>query len=125
MMKGRQPNVQVVVDKIIDEWSRLLSVYDVVITIFEVFVSPDNKYAFRINGESPEIITEVLSNVMRTHLYQNFFILHSPASIPFDEKNKVDIIVESNNTTWRKIEAQDKIWILPEKDPQLPKIKYN
>lgn len=117
MMKGVQPKVLVVVNKLKPEWVFPLSQYNAEMAVIEVFVSDRNYPVFRVNGYEPMCSLNEESECSFNAYLKGFLEIHSPVILDgFD--NNIYIKFNGSITIWKKVETSDCVWLIPkDKNP--------
>jgi hypothetical protein len=123
MMKGKHPQVLVVVNKPMPEWSRILTRFDARVCVIEVFRSNLNRHVFRLNGEYPSIVSDYITDCSFDPVIPRFMIVESPARLNINHGEKIKISYESCVTEWERIDGQDRVWLSPVNLNPLPKKK--
>lgn len=125
MMKGKQPRVLVVVNTPRPEWGRALAPHGAAVATIEVFRSRDNRHTFRINGEYPKGPENVVSRCWLEPSLPRLMVVESPAAMAIPLRETVEIWYGEGVTEWSRLDAQDKVWLVPNsKNPLSMKIVY-
>lgn len=126
MMKGRQPQVLVIVNAPMPAWSEPLLRYEALLAVFEVFRSQRNEYLFRVNGDQPAILTDVVSSCRFDRVLPRLLRLESPSALNVGPRETLNIYVDSQLTVWQRIDAQDCVWLSPiGPNPLTPGLDYD
>jgi hypothetical protein len=123
MMKGKQPQVLVIVNNPMPNWSIILTRLNTLLSVVEVFRSDKNKYVFRVNGEYPIISRDFVTDCAYDSLLPRFIVIQSPASLGIPNRGQLRIQYENCITEWVRIDGQDRVWLSPISLNPLPKEK--
>lgn len=113
MMKGKQPQVLVIVNKPMPDWARILRRFDAKVCVVEVFRSKKNKHTFRVNGEYPNMTSDYITDCYLDSLIPRFMIIESPACLPVHAGEKISMQFENCTTVWERVDGQDRVWLSP------------
>jgi hypothetical protein len=113
MMKGRQPRVFVLVNAMSWDWVQPLKQYDAIVGWIEIFRSNKNEHLYRINGERPELRSEVVSVCHFDPLLPRFLILGSPSALGVGPHERITIYHGDRMTDWQRIDSRDMVWLSP------------
>lgn len=120
MMKGKQPQILVIVNKPVVDWVRIFRRFDVKVCVIEVFRSEKNKHVFRVNGEYPSISSDYIIDCCYDPLIPRFMMVQSPAGLNIRSGDKIKIEYENCVTEWERIDGHDKVWLSPVSINPLP-----
>jgi hypothetical protein len=118
MMKGMQPQVLVIVNKVMPDWIQPLSLYGALVAVVEVFRSEKNEHALRLDGDYPEVPTNWISSLRFDPHIPRMMIVDSPAALAAPE-GRLEIVFEREVTEWTKIATKDRVWLSPVKSNPL------
>jgi hypothetical protein len=125
MMKGTQPRVLVIVNTPRPAWAPVLRRYDALLAVFEIFRSQKNEFLFRLNGEQPASMPDLLSTCSFDPLLPRFLIVNSPGALNAAPRSKISIFYDNQITVWERIDSADKVWLSPVgPNPLSPSMKY-
>lgn len=113
MMRGSQPQVLVVVNKSVPDWTQPLSLFGAILAIVEVFRSDRNHHALRLNGDYPDIPADFLSALRFDPNIPRLMIVESPAALEVPTDSTIEIDFEGSITEWTRITAKDVVWLNP------------
>jgi hypothetical protein len=126
MMKGKQPQVLVVLNASKSEWIAPLMRYDAILSFCEVFRSITGRWLLRVDGAYPQQQASVLSSCYVDPIMRQFLVVESPASLDVRPHQRVRIFYEGGITEWERIDSQDTIWLNSLAiNPLSPKQKYD
>jgi len=120
MMRGSQPQVLVVVNKAVPQWLQPLSAYGAILAIVEVFRSDRNEHALRMNGDYPDIPTDLVSTLRFDPNMPRLMIVDSPGALDIAGHGAFEIDFEGSITEWTRITTRDRVWLNPLKTNPLP-----
>lgn len=123
MMKGKPPQVLVIVNKPMPDWAKILTKVDTTLCVVEVFRSELNKYIFRLNGEYPSISDAFLTVCYPDPIIPRFMVVESPASLPVLHGGTIKILFNNCITEWERIDGQNRVWLSPVSLNPLPRRK--
>lgn len=113
MMKGRQPQVLVIVNAPMPAWPEPLRRYEALLAVFEVFRSQRNDYLFRVNGDQPATLSDVVSECRFDRVLPRLLRVESPSGLNVAPRETLNIYVNSRLTVWQRVDAQDCVWLSP------------
>lgn len=113
LMKGKQPQVMVVLDIPKDKWREELKRYNAILSIFQVFKSQANNFIFRLNGDYPHKFESNQSICEFTMMLNKFLKVESPAVLDVPDKEKMVIKFDGGLTEWKRIDIQDTVYLYP------------
>ena len=123
MMKGKHPQVLVIVNKQMPDWARIFTRFEAKVCVIEVFRSDKNKHIFRVNGEYPSISNDFITDCYLDPIIPRFMVIQSPASLAVLPGERIKIQYENCVTEWERIDGQDKVWLSPVGLNPLPRKK--
>lgn len=115
MMKGVQPKVLVIVDLPKPEWIPKLEKHDASLALFQIFKSPAGQMIYRINGQYPFNFESGRSLCYFERLISNFLIVDSPGLLDIQNDDKIEITYNNGLTEWKRLDIQDKVYLIPVK----------
>ena len=125
MMKGKQPQVLVILNASKQDWVAPLMRYDAILAFCEVFRSIAGNRILKIDGAYPQQPASVLSSCYVDPLMRQFLVVESPASLGVVPRQRVRIFYEGGITEWERIDSQDTVWLNSlAVNPLSPKQKY-
>jgi hypothetical protein len=118
MMRGAQPKVLVVVNEAQPDWVPLLRP-DAEVMVVEPFRSDLDRYILRQNGYELQVGGAVVSLCRPDPQLPRMVIVDSP--VPLRARPETIAIEYAGSTSnWRLIEAQDRVWLSPERGSPFP-----
>ncbi|HET7569928.1 MAG TPA: hypothetical protein VFK96_05005 [Gammaproteobacteria bacterium] len=114
MLKGAPPRILVVVNRLQPKWEPLLRQHDAEMAVVEIFRSETNRAVFRVNGYHPTCPTELISRCLFDKILPGFMVVESPAILPRTDEI-LKIRYAGAMTYWRRLDAEDKVWLIPER----------
>lgn len=125
MMKGKPPNVLVIVNEPKPEWRKSFEHLDVLLGFFQVYRSSRNAHIYRISGDYPtppaELVTKCTCN---SHL-QRLVEVYSPASEIIDSSEEFNILMDGSITEWSKMTTADTVYLRSRRaNPLSPNKEY-
>ncbi|MCO5099197.1 MAG: hypothetical protein M9884_17275 [Rhodocyclaceae bacterium] len=117
MIKGQQPRVLVIVNTPKSDWARVLSRYDAIVTVLEVFRSSFNRYLYRLNGDQlPESTSQSSSCTVDL---ARMLKLNSPGILPIQHGEKIMISFRDGMTEWSRFDIKDAVYLTSAKPVSL------
>jgi len=113
MLRGKSPRVLVVVNEQKAEWALALGRYNALVTVVEVFRSSRNKHVFRVNGDQPAPVADVISEFHVDPLMRSWLVVESPAGLGNSILDKVLLRYENKLIECRCIISGDTVWLSP------------
>jgi hypothetical protein len=113
MLKGRQPQVVVVVNRGVPTWNDALSGLGALLMIVEVFRSDRNVHVLRINGDYPEAPVDVLSRLRPDPAMPRLFIVDSPGAIDTPADQRLELEFDGAITEWTRVDTASRVWLSP------------
>jgi hypothetical protein len=103
MMAGLPPDVLVVVDRPDTGWKRHLKPIGALLSIVEPFRGPNDETMFRVNGDQPQIPSDILTRCSRGEM-RRFWKVHSPAALPAASRDDelLEIFYQGLPTLWKR-----------------------
>lgn len=120
MLRGAQPQVLVIVDRLDPSWTQPLGAYGAAISIVEVFRSDRNDHVLRLNGHFPEPLGNLLSLLRFDATLPRLMILDSPAAIPRPSNTRISLDFNGATTEWMRVDTANRVWLAPMKTNLLP-----
>lgn len=118
MMRGAQPKVLVIVNEAQSAWVPRLSP-DADVMVVEPFRSDLDRYILRQNGYELQVGGEVISLCRPDPQLPRMVIVDSP--VPLRARPEPIAIEHAGSTSnWTLIEAQDRVWLSPERGSPFP-----
>lgn len=125
LMKGKQPQILVVVNKPMLDWQQALRRFDTKLCVVEIFRSDQNKHVFRVNGDYPKLSEEFITDCHFDPLLPRFMNIDSPASLSVKPGEYITLLYENCVTVWQRIDCIDRVWLSPKSlNPLSKKQKY-
>lgn len=114
MIKSAQPRVLVVVNQNVPDWIEPIRRLDGLVAIVEVFRSDKNQHILKIDGDYPtggedSVVTSCRLDTGFVRLLQ----VDSPAALSVANGEKVHIRFEGRLTDWSRMDASDRVWLIP------------
>ena len=113
MLKGKQPNVIVIVNATLPTWIEKLNRYNCIVTFFEIFITDRNNFAYKINGQFPQKFKDFLSKCRFEKSIPNFLKVQSPAGLGISHGEELKIYYLNEFTYWRRLDTGDSVWLVP------------
>lgn len=114
MVKGRPPNVLVIVNSAARvDWIPSLDRYNIKLAFFEIFRSERSQYVFRVNGFQPSVPSDIVSYCRFDPILPNFLVVDSPAGLEVKEDTTVEIRHNDCMTEWKRVDSADRVWLIP------------
>lgn len=113
MIKGRSPEVLIVVNEVRLDWVAPLERYNARVAFFEIFRSVKNRFVFRVNGYQLPIPADVISECRFDPNLPNFLTIDSPAGLGIPRQGKVSLRHGDGISEWQRVDASDKVWLIP------------
>ncbi len=125
MLKGAQPQVLVVVNNWMPDWLPGLMMFGAQLAVVEVFRSEKNEHVFRLNGNYPTGLGNLLSELRTEPTMPRLIALESPAGIGFDADGRLALEFHGETTEWTRVAVANKVWITPlRENPLDPDKRY-
>lgn len=125
MIKGKPPEVLVVVNELRYDWVEPLLRHRANLAFFEVFRSPRDDVMFRVNGFQPSQPADILTECALDPLIPNFLRVESPAALDTPLGGTVTLRHEHTVSEWTRLDVEDAVWLVPvDTNPLLTKLKY-
>jgi hypothetical protein len=113
MMKGQQPRVLVMVNTPKSEWVEPLKRFDALVGIFEIFRSERNRYVFRVNGEHPPQVVDLVSDCYFDRLLPRFLVIQSPGILSCRQGERLMLQYDDGVTEWERIDIENMVYLSP------------
>lgn len=115
MMKGKPPQILVIVNTLVPEWQKELKRHNAIVLFFQIFRSEKNKHIFRVNGDSPLLPESdtVISECYCDPLIPRLLVIDTPSGLELSKEEKIKISYQNSISEWERIDSQDKIWLSP------------
>lgn len=120
MVVGAQPRVLVLVNEPKPDWISPLRVWGARLGIVEVFRSRRNVDVLRINGEHPDDLGDLVSTCRVDPVIPNSLLVASPAALGIGSGERVELLYDGGITEWRRVDAADRVWLMPTRRWPLP-----
>lgn len=120
MMLGLPPRTLVLVNQARPDWVPPLRAWDVAVGVVEVFRSERNHEILRVNGAQPEAMGDLVSVCRVDESLRNALVVASPASLDVPRGGSALIRFQGAVSTWRRVEVQNRVWLMPEGRYPLP-----
>lgn len=125
MLRGRSPRVLIIVNEQKAEWALALRRYNALLTVVEIFRSSRNEHVFRVSGEQPIPVMDVISELHVDPILRSWLVVESPAALGNNIRGNVLLRYEGKLVECKSIVSGDMVWFLPiGNSPFSPKIKY-
>lgn len=111
MMRGRQPRVMVIVERLKPAWIEALAKWDALVSVVELFRSPRG-YMLRVEGARPEPPQGVVS-MCRLDRSLNWLTVDSPASLGVAPGEELKIWMGDGITIWHRRDSGSRVWLVP------------
>lgn len=126
LMKGKQPQVLVILNASKADWEAPLMRHDAILSFCEIFRSNSGDVVLRVDGAYPEQSTEVLSSCYVDPIMRQFLVVESPACLGVLPNQRIAMFYDGGVTEWIRTDAQDTVWLNSVADnPLLPRQKYD
>jgi hypothetical protein len=113
MMKGQQPRVLVMVNTPKPDWVEPLKRFDALVGVFEIFRSERNRYVFRLNGEHPPQIVELVSDCYFDRLLPRFLVIQSPGILRCRHGERLVLQYDDGVSEWERIDIENMVYLSP------------
>ena len=113
MMKGQQPRVLVMVNTPKPAWVEPLKRFDALVGVFEIFRSERNRYVFRLNGEHPPQVVELVSDCYFDRLLPRFLVIQSPGILSCRHGQRITLQFDDGVTEWERIDIENMVYLSP------------
>jgi len=113
MVRSQRPGVLVIVNEQKEDWARQLSKYGAIVATFELFRSANNDEIFRVNGEYPAQIRNLISRCSVHPMIPRFLEVHNPNELKLPARGRVILRYNNCITEWERLDAEGKVWLDP------------
>jgi len=111
------PRVMVVVNKPKPDWGKRLAEFNSILGVFEIFQSDQGKHLFRVNGDHPIGLAQIISACKFDELMSRWLLVEDPISFRINHNEDVSIEFEGQTTVWRRFDSTGKVWLFTPNGP--------
>jgi hypothetical protein len=114
LIKTSEVQVLVIVNQNNSQWIKELSKRQVVTAVFELFRGEDGIEIFRVNGEYPVTLIEMMSSCTFHPTIPRFIAVDNPETLQLPASREI-VRLKYNNclTEWRRLDSAGKVWLQP------------
>lgn len=125
MLKGKQPNVLVIVNTQEKDWVVPVESYSAQVAFLGVFRSDKNEHILVADGTWPTGRPEYASECYLDNLLPRLLVVDSPSALGMALGERAKILFQNYATEWERIDGQDRVWLAPVGlNPLHPRVVY-
>lgn len=120
MIKDCPPKVLVVVNRPKPEWAKKLTTIGAKLVVFEMFESGPDDFLFRVNGEHPVGLLDVVSTCRFDSLMTRWLLVENSIAFSGLSQSEFPIEYDGCTTTWKRSEQDNQLWLHTQGPNPLP-----
>lgn len=128
LMKGEQPQVQVVVNGPAVGWETQLARYGATLMVVQVFRDDRQRLILLVDGEGPRSPepSEILSYCIVDPDLPYLLRLESPGGLNIGHGTSIQVTFAGGTTLWKRVDVSNRAWLQPvnQPNPLISRVRY-